>query len=102
MFELFRPALMEHPILTSVIFGLLAGICEELLYRGPIQVALLRRLPVKAAIIVAATLFSAAHMDVHGFPLRLLLGVILGYVVWRGGSIFPAMVLHAAYDATVL
>jgi membrane protease YdiL (CAAX protease family) len=100
--QLFLPAVRDHPILTPLTVGALAGLCEELFYRGPIQAALLRKLPVKAAITIGAVLFAAAHMDVHGFPIRLLLGLILGYVVWRGGSIFPAMLLHAAYDATQL
>src|SRR5207237_8745949 len=96
------PAVPAHPVLTPLLVGVLAGLCEELLYRGPIQTALLRKLPVKAALLIGATLFAAAHMDLHGFPIRLLLGLILGYVVWRGGSVFPAMLLHCAYDATQL
>jgi sodium transport system permease protein len=100
--KLFLPSVIAHPVLTAVVVGALAGLCEELLYRGPIQSALTRRLPATFGLFVTAALFSAAHMDAHGFPLRLLLGLVLGYVVWRGGSIFPAMLLHAAYDATQL
>jgi sodium transport system permease protein len=98
--RMFLPSVAAHPVLTAVTVGALAGLCEELLYRGPIQAALTRRLPVTFGLFVTAALFSAAHMDAHGFPLRLLLGLVLGYVVLRGGSIFPAMLLHAMYDAT--
>jgi membrane protease YdiL (CAAX protease family) len=100
--ELFLPALARHPVLTPLLIGALAGICEELLYRGVIQASLLKRLPLWPALLITAALFAAAHMDLHGFPLRLLLGVVLGYVVWRGGSIFPGMVIHGVYDATQL
>lgn len=98
--ELFLPSVRAHPVLTALAIGALAGVCEELLYRGPIQAALVRRLPVAPALAVGAVLFAAAHMDAHGFPIRMLLGLALGYVAWRGGSVFPAMVLHGAYDAT--
>ena len=45
-----------------------------------------------------ALLFAAAHMDAHGIPLRFGLGLVLGWMVYRLGSIFPAMVAHAAFD----
>lgn len=98
--KLFLPSVQAHPVLTAIVVGAMAGLCEELLYRGPIQAALTRRLPVTFGLCATAALFSAAHMDAHGFPLRFLLGLLLGYVVLRGGSIFPAMLLHAMYDAT--
>jgi sodium transport system permease protein len=98
--DLFLPALQKNPVLTIVGVGVLAGVCEELLYRGPIQAALLRKLPAWLALLVGAFLFAFAHLDTHGLPLRLLLGLVLGYVVWHTGSIYPAIVLHGIYDAT--
>jgi sodium transport system permease protein len=98
MSELMEPALRAHPLLCPIVVGLLAGICEELLFRGPIQTALVRRLPIGAALTAGGLLFAAAHMDMSGLPLRTILGILLGWIVWRGGSIFPAMLLHAAYD----
>ncbi|HZZ42129.1 MAG TPA: ABC transporter permease subunit/CPBP intramembrane protease [Tepidisphaeraceae bacterium] len=89
-----------HPIIVTLAVGLLAGFCEEFLYRGPLQRALLRKLPVWWALVIGATLFSAAHLDTHGFPLRLLLGLALGFIVYRTRSIFPAMLAHGLYDAT--
>src|SRR5439155_19795977 len=99
MSSLFEPALRHHPILTVLLVGALAGICEELLFRGPVQAGLLRRLPAWFALGLGAMLFALAHLDLHGLPLRFLLGLILGFIVFRTGSIFPAMVLHAVYDS---
>jgi sodium transport system permease protein len=100
--KLILDSLTAHPLLTIVLVGALAGLCEELLFRGPIQKALLRKLNPWAAIWITAFLFGAAHMELHGLPARTLLGVALGYIVWRGGSIFPAMLLHALYDMAAL
>jgi ABC-type Na+ efflux pump permease subunit/membrane protease YdiL (CAAX protease family) len=100
MLKLLLPSLRQHPVLTVVAVGLLAGVCEELLYRGPLQTALARRLPPWLALSVGAVLFAAAHLDLQGMLFRTLLGVILGWIVLRGGSIFPAMLMHAAIDST--
>ena len=103
--ELFRkilPVLEQHPIALPLLIGVLAGVCEEILFRGPIQRGLLRRLSMWPAIIIAAVLFAAAHLDLHGLPVRTFLGVVLGWLVVRTGSIVPAMVMHAIYDITQL
>lgn len=92
-------AVAAHPWVVPIVVGALAGFCEEFLYRGPIQRALLRKVPPAAALLIGAAMFSAAHLDLHGFPVRMLLGLALGYVAWRGGSIFPAMLMHGIYDA---
>ncbi len=99
MNDLFIPVLQAHPFLAPLFVGALAGIFEELLFRGPIQTSLMRKNPPWRAIIITAVIFAAAHLDLHGLALRAALGVFLGWSVWRTGSIFPAMLLHGAYDA---
>lgn len=98
--KLLMPALMAHPVLVPIVLGTLAGVFEELLFRGPIQVAFVRRLPIGLALAIVGLMFAAAHMDLPGLPVRFALGVLLGWVVWRSGSIFPAMLLHAIYDGS--
>jgi membrane protease YdiL (CAAX protease family) len=97
--KIFLPVLAEHPVLASLTMAALAGVCEELLYHGLVQTALLRRLPPVGAIVVTALLFSLAHFDAHGVPLRDVLGVVFGWLVYRTGSLFPAILAHFAYDA---
>lgn len=96
------PALYHHPVLTILVVASLAGITEELLYRGPLQNAFVRRLPPFVAIAIVALIFGIAHMDVHGMPIRTLLGFLLGWMAWRGKSLFPAILAHALYDAIAL
>lgn len=52
------------------------------------------------AIWITAFLFALVHMDLAGMPLRTVLGAILGYTVAYTGSLFPAMLLHAAFNGT--
>jgi hypothetical protein len=40
-------------------------------------------------------------MDYSGLLYRTALGVLLGWIVWRGKSIFPAMLAHFTVDASV-
>ena len=102
MYDLFVPALKRHPVAIPLIVGFFAGVFEELLFRGPIQTALIRKSRPLTAILITAVIFAAAHLDLHGIPLRSFLGVILGWIVYRTGSIFPAILVHTLYDATQL
>lgn len=102
MLKLLIEPIAQWPILMPMLIGVLAGTCEEILFRGPIQKGLLRRLPVWPAILIASVLFAAAHLDLYGLPIRTLLGVILGWMVVRTGSIFPAMLMHGVYDIVSL
>lgn len=84
--------------LTGLILlvALLPGVAEELLFRGYLQTRLVERWPPLLAIGVSAIIFSAAHLD----PLHALgvlpLGLWLGAVAWCAGSVWPAVLCHAA------
>ena len=98
--KLILDSLTARPLLTIVGVGVLAGVCEELFYRGPLQTAFLRKLPPWPAIVLVGVLFGAIHMDLAGLPIRAALGVLLGWIVWRSGSIYPAMLAHGLFDST--
>ncbi len=102
MEKLFRPALDSNPWVTILGVGLLAGVCEELLYRGPLQAALMQKTRPWTALWIGGFLFAAAHVEPSGIPYRTLLGVLLGWMVWRSGSIFPAMLAHMLIDSVNL
>jgi membrane protease YdiL (CAAX protease family) len=79
-----------------VLFIALApGFCEELLFRGYVQGRLLRRWPAWAAIAVTSVLFMLMHVTPHAMAAVLPLGIWLGVVAWRTGSIWPGAVCHA-------
>ena len=94
----FLPTLHQHPILAPLAIGVAAGVSEEILYRGPILAGLRSRLPLWLAIVITGFLFAAIHMDAHGLLFRTLLGVLLGWIVARSGSLFPAMLMHGIID----
>jgi sodium transport system permease protein len=95
-------SLTTSPIPKILLIAALAGVCEEMLFRGPIQTALAQRMRPWIALTVGGFIFAAAHLDLHNVPVRLLLGMMLGWLVLRTGSIFPAMLAHGAYDLVQL
>lgn len=96
------PLLQHYPVAMTLALPLAAAFSEELFFRGPLQRALVRRMPVSLAVGLASVLFAAMHLDMQGFVVRTMLGILLATLVLRGRSIFPAMTLHFVYDAAAL
>jgi membrane protease YdiL (CAAX protease family) len=76
-----------------------AGVCEETLFRGVIQSGLRTRLSTAGAILVTGILFGCFHVNLGTILPAALLGIANGYVVARGRSIFPGMLMHALNNA---
>ena len=88
---------------SLMIVALLAAVSEELLFRSVIQKGLIKLFKnAHVAIIVTAFVFSAFHGDFFGFFPRLILGIMLGYMFWLSGSIFPSMLMHFVNNATIV
>ncbi|MCY1042641.1 CPBP family intramembrane metalloprotease [Corallococcus sp. bb12-1] len=82
-------------------FGtLVAGTGEELFFRGYVQTRLVQRWGPKAGIMGAATLFGFMHLDPVHSPLALVLGVYLGWLAERTGSVRLPVFVHILNNAT--
>jgi membrane protease YdiL (CAAX protease family) len=82
---------------------LVAPVGEELLFRGVLLRALLRRTSPATAIWVAALAFALVHVILDpgaGFavPALLLLGLLSGYEAWRTGDLSRSILLHAGFN----
>lgn len=82
-------------ILYSVI---LAPIGEELTFRGVTMRIGRKALPFWAANLIQALLFGAFHMNIIQASYAFVLGLILGYVCEKGGSIYYAIFLHFLFN----
>jgi len=89
--------------LAIVVVGLLAPIGEELFFRGYMLTRLRQAWSPGPAILVSAIAFGIIHGEwVHGL-LAAGIGVYLGLVTERSGSVVPAMICHAVNNtASVL
>jgi uncharacterized protein len=85
--------------LVLVVMALGAGLAEELFFRGFLQTRLAQRFSPTAAIAVAALCFGIMHLDRVHAPVAALLGLYLGWITERAGSIVPAIVAHVVNNA---
>lgn len=79
-----------------LVFGLIAGVSEEIFFRGFMLTRLREHWGSLRAILVTAACFGVLHVDTNGvhMALALLMGVYLGFVAERTGSTLPAIVCH--------
>ena len=81
--------------------SLLAPLAEEIVFRGAALRSLLAsRLSPLAAILISALLFAVAHLNPAQMPHAFLVGLLLGWMYWRTGSILPGMVYHWANNSS--
>jgi hypothetical protein len=83
--------------------AVLAGIGEEILFRGYIQHLLSRRLGVYFAAGITSVLFSLAHMGNPGYTWIsamniLLVALIFSVMTIRAGHLYSAMALHISWN----
>jgi membrane protease YdiL (CAAX protease family) len=77
---------------------LLAGLAEELFFRGVLYGWLRRRLPAWATILVTSAVFMLEHLYAIVFPPAFFAGIGLGWLRERSGSVLPGFVVHVLTD----
>lgn len=75
------------------------AICEEVLFRGYAQRQFERGLGAWGGIVASGVLFGIYHLRFTQVLPLTALGLYLAYLVWRTGSIWPAVVVHFANNA---
>lgn len=89
------------PVLITL--AVLAGVGEELLFRGVIQGWVGQHLGVTAGVLAGAVLFGLAHaMSWSYFLVATVLGGVFGVVYAVTDSLQLVMVWHAVYDLVVI
>lgn len=86
--------------LVLLVLAVTPALCEEVFFRG-LTLAGLRRLKPWLAIGLSALLFAVAHASIYRLLPTLLLGIALGYVAWRSGSIYCSMIVHAVNNGLI-
>ncbi|QSF45680.1 CPBP family intramembrane glutamic endopeptidase [Paenibacillus tianjinensis] len=90
-------------VVDLIITSFLAGIGEEILFRGYIQHLLSRRIGVFLAVGITSVLFSLAHMGNPGYTWISALNIILIALIFsvmtiRTGKLYSAMALHISWN----
>ena len=91
--------LTQSPSLLLTLYAVLLGpIEEELTFRGVILSSAKRALPFWAANLFQAILFGLFHMNLIQGIYAFFIGICLGYVCERGGSIWLSIFLHILFN----
>jgi membrane protease YdiL (CAAX protease family) len=85
--------------LDFVSVALVAGICEELMFRGVMFTALAQRMPVWIAAVLSGLAFGIAHADIWSLAALTAVGIGLAVLFSRTRSIWPNMVAHTTFNA---
>jgi membrane protease YdiL (CAAX protease family) len=86
-------------LVSLTVIALLPGAAEELVMRGVLLPSLVAPLGRAGAVAGAAVLFALMHLDAYRFLFTLTIGVALGILRLRTGSLLPPMVTHASLNA---
>jgi uncharacterized protein len=85
-----------------VAIAIAAPLVEELLFRGLLQNALARHLPVWGAILLSSLVFALVHLQPYAIPGLMSLSIAFGYLYHRTGSLRMNIALHMVNNAVAL
>jgi sodium transport system permease protein len=88
------------PLWTVVLAMAVApGVCEELAFRGFILSGFGRSARPAVAIVISSVAFGVAHMVPQQVFNAAMLGLVLGLIAVRSGSLLPGVLFHIIYNS---
>ena len=101
--ELFQFDTPLYALLLIFATVLIAPFSEEILFRGFLQQFLENHWKdATRAVLITSLFFAAVHMNPGWIIQIYLLGIILGYLSWKTGSVFPGLILHSLNNGLAL
>jgi len=97
------PIFANCKIIDLAVIAFLAGVSEELFFRGWLQGALISKIGVLAGIVGASVIFGFAHyLSLTYVVYAGLTGIYLGVIYQASGNLYVVMAIHALYDFVAL
>jgi len=82
-----------------IVLSVMAGVSEELLFRGVIQSYLMSITSPLIAVIISASLFGVMHCYSRLYiVVTLIFGLFIGWLYYESQSLLLIVTLHAVYD----
>jgi membrane protease YdiL (CAAX protease family) len=101
--EVLCPVLSPCTVPDLGAISLLAGVGEEMLFRGTLQAALARESNLWLGLLAASVLFGVLHAITPAYAVMAsVMGAYLGVLWLATGNILTPMIVHALYDFLVL
>lgn len=89
-----------HPLLLIFFVGVLAPVCEEVVFRGAIFGGMKKEGNVFKAVMASGLLFGLLHMNINQASYAFVIGILLGFLVEATGSIFSSILFHVLVNAS--
>ena len=91
----FSDQIAAAPWFTAVfLMAIVPAICEELAFRGFIFGGLIRNRSRLRAVLITALMFGISHGVLQQSIAASLMGLLLGYVALKTGSVLPGILIH--------
>lgn len=89
------------PLLLACV-ALAPAICEEVLCRGTLLAGMRHSLGKWGGVIMSSFLFAVLHLSPERFLPQFTIGIALGVLTLRSGSLLPAVLLHFGHNASAI
>ena len=97
------PIFANCKIIDLALIALLAGVSEELFFRGWLQGTLANRFGIYLGILIASAIFGFAHYLSFTYAIyAFLTGIYLGVIYDVTGNLYVVITIHALYDFIAL
>jgi membrane protease YdiL (CAAX protease family) len=96
--EMLRPRGPLDAVYSLLAIALMPALCEEALLRGILLPSLRRRLAAPLAVVLTGFVFALIH-DAYRMPFTFVVGLALGALRLRAGSLLPSLIPHATLNA---
>ncbi|MBN2385096.1 CPBP family intramembrane metalloprotease [bacterium] len=100
-FEDFSQALFgsDYPAWVTILtFGLSAGFCEEILFRGTLTGAFSRTWNKWRVVLMVGILFGLLHFNIYRLIPTACIGFVYTYIRLQTGSLFLSIILHTVHN----
>lgn len=106
-FERISASLNAVPLALKLLtLAVIPAVCEELFFRGYLMSAFRRQMSPGLSILLTGALFGLFHviamLAFERFIPTFFLGLILGWICYRTGSLFPGIVMHTTHNALII
>ena len=89
-------------VITLLLVGVAGPIAEEIFFRGFVLTGLLKRFGVRKSLLISSLVFGLFHIDPGAIVPTFALGLALGWVYLKTGSIWPAMFAHGLHNTVAV
>jgi sodium transport system permease protein len=87
---------------VALVLGVIPALCEELCFRGFGLAGMLKIGRPWVAVIVTAVLFGMSHGILQQSLAASVMGIVLGILAWRTGSVLPGILFHVTHNSLSL